>query len=327
MSEAKTEVALVSLPTVPAELEQAFTNDAYIDGLIKEVRQKASSEVGDVKTAKGRAVYVRMAAKVRSAKVMIDAAGKALVAEMKARPAMVDASRRKVREALEALATEIRQPVTDYEAEQERIAAEKEAEESRQWQEAEARREAELLAQQKDAHHEVALLLNEKYDRDLADRLAAQERQRIENEERIRREAAEQAKREAEERHQAELSAAARREAEQQAAIERAERLRVEEQQKAERDRQAAIEDAKREQEAAIQRERAAAKAKEDTRLAEQQRLADEAAARAANVEHKRKINRAAVAALVTAGLTEELAVKAVTAIATGKVPNTSIQY
>ncbi len=315
MSETKTEVALVSLPTLPAELENAFLDEAFINGLIEEVRVKASSVVGDLSKGTGRGVYISMADKVRKTKTMIEKAGKELVDEMKAKPAKIDAGRKRYRDAFDALATEIRKPVTDWEEEQAQIKADKEAEEERKWQEAEAKREAELLAQKKEADHEVALLLNEKYDRDLADRLAEQERQRSENEERIRREAAEQAIRDEQARHQAELDAAARREAEQRAATERAERLRIEAEQKAEQDRLTAIETARREQEAAIQRERAVAQAKENARLAEEKRIADEAAARAANVAHQKAVNNAAAKILVDAGISAETAKSCLVAI------------
>ncbi|HDQ4770674.1 TPA: hypothetical protein P9I14_002603, partial [Yersinia enterocolitica] len=73
-----------------------------------------------------------------------------------------------------------------------------------------------------------------------------------------------------------------------------------------------------------VQRE---AKQKEDARLAEEKRIADEAAARAANVEHKRTINQQAVADLVAAGIPEECAVKCVKAIAKGQVSAIAITY
>jgi DNA repair exonuclease SbcCD ATPase subunit len=57
---------------------------------------------------------------------------------------------------------------------------------------------------------------------------------------------------------------------------------------------------------------------------AEQQRLAQ---AREANKEHRIKINRAAMVDLIAAGLTEELARAAITAIAKKQVRNISIQY
>nr|WBU71179.1 hypothetical protein PGH06_12800 [Citrobacter braakii] len=128
MSESK-ELVLVQLPA-PADLEAAFISDEYISNLIADIRQKALSVVGDVNTVKGRGVYISMASTVRRTKTAIDDAGKNLVAEMKKRPALVDASRKKVRDALDELAVEIRRPATEWEAEQERIKAEAEAKEA-----------------------------------------------------------------------------------------------------------------------------------------------------------------------------------------------------
>lgn len=93
MSESK-ELVLVTLPAA-ADLEAAFISDEYIDRLITDIRQKATSVVGDVNTVKGRGVYISMASTVRRTKTVIDDAGKALVAEMKKRPALVDASRKR----------------------------------------------------------------------------------------------------------------------------------------------------------------------------------------------------------------------------------------
>ena len=327
MSEEKTEVALVSLPSAPAELEQAFINDEFIDNLIKNIREKASSVVGDLNKAAGRKVYISMAATVRSTKVMIDDAGKELVAEMKKRPALVDASRRKVREALDELAVEIRKPVTDWEAEQERLKSEEEA-----------KRQAEALEKQVESDHEIALLLNEKFDREVAEKKAEAERQRIAHEEELKRQAAEQARIEAEQKAKAELEAAARREAEAQAAKERAEReakeaaelaerQRVEAQQKAEREKQEAIAAEQRKAQEAADKVRREAEAKETARLAEEKRVADEAAKRAADVEHRKTVNNQALADLVAAGVPEDCAKKCITAIAKGEVSAIRITY
>lgn len=334
MSEEKTEVALVSLPSAPAELEQAFINDEFIDNLIKNIRDKASSVVGDLNKAAGRKVYISMAATVRSTKVMIDDAGKELVAEMKKRPALVDASRRKVREALDELAVEIRKPVTDWEAEQERLKAEEEA-----------KRQAEALAKQVESDHEIALLLNEKFDRDAAEAKTESERQRIAHEEELKRLAAEQAKRDAE----AEIAAAAQREADAKAALEKAEwdakdaaalaeQQRIEAEAKAERDKQEAAAQAERDKQAAIEAEQLRAKQeadrirleaekKETERLAEEKRIADEKARREQDVEHRRTINRQSVAELVAAGLPADCAQKCVEAIAKGEVSAIRITY
>lgn len=345
MSEEKTEVALVSLPSVPAELEQAFINDEFIDNLIKNIREEATAVVGDLNKAAGRKVYISMAAKVRSTKVMIDDAGKDLVAEMKKRPAMVDASRRKVREALDELAVEIRKPVTDWEAEQERIKAKQQMQ---AWhvEALEMNENFDLQrAIQFEADHELALLMNEKHDRDAAEAKAEAERQRIAHEEELKRLAAEQAKRDAE----AEIAAAAQREADAKAALEKAERdakdaaalaekQRIEAEAKAEREKQEAAEQAERDKKAAIEAEqrkakeeadriKAAADLKELNRLAEEKRIADEAAKRAKDVAHRKTVNNQALADLVAAGVPEDYAKKCITAIAKGEVSAIRITY
>ncbi len=350
MSEEKNEVALASLPSVPAELEAAFIDDNFIDELIKNIRTKASAVVGDLNTAKGRKIYIGMAADVRSTKVMIDEAGKNLVAEMKKRPALVDASRRKVREALDELAVQIRKPVTDWEAEQERLAAEKQMQE---WHEqALADNEAfdRARIERFEADHELALLMNTQHDRDAADTKAEAERQRIAHEAELKRQAVEQAQRESEAAAQREREAALQREADLKAqaalaeanrvaAEKKAEQDRIDAANKAEADRLAAAQQAEREKQEAIaaeqlkaqqqaERIQREAKEKEDARLADEKRIADEAAARAADVAHRKTIGTAIVNALTShAGLTREQAIATLTALKDGNIPHTSIHY
>lgn len=338
MSEEKNEIALVTLPSVPAELEAAFINDEFIEGLIKDIREKASSVVGDLNTAKGRRAYISMAANVRSTKTAIDDAGKKLVAEMKKRPALVDASRKKVRDSLDELAVEIRKPVTDWEAEQ------KEKEFNAMWDEAlelDAKITAEraaALAAKIESDHEMALLMNEKIDREREETRQKAEQAKREHEERIKREAEENARREADEAAKREIEAAAAREREATLAKERAEheakelaekaeRDRIEAEQRAERDKKEAAEKAEREKEEAIQRERAAAEAREQARLAEEKRIKDEEVRRAADKEHRKTVNNKALQDLIAAGVPEECAKLSITEIAKGNITAISINY
>lgn len=326
MSESK-ELVLVSLPSAPADLEAAFISDQYISNLIAEIRAKASSVVGDVTTVKGRGVYISMASNVRKTKTAIDDAGKALVAEMKKRPALVDASRKKVREALDELAIEIRKPATEWEAEQERIKAEKEF--NAKYDEALEMNEAfdKAAAERFEADHEMALLMNKDIDRDCAEAARLAEQQRIENEQRIAREAEEKVKRELEEKQQREREESQRREVELKLKAEAAERQRIEQEAQAECNRIAAEEKAEREKQQAIEAERRKAAEAEQTRQAEEKRVVDEAAKRAADVEHRRSVNASAVQALITQGIPEDWAKACVIAIARGKVPGTTINY
>ncbi|MCX9004755.1 hypothetical protein NLN86_24395 [Citrobacter portucalensis] len=325
MSESK-ELVLVTLPAA-ADLEAAFISDEYITNLIADIRQKASSVVGDVATVKGRGVYISMASTVRRTKTVIDDAGKKLVAEMKKRPALVDASRKKVRDELDALAVEIRRPATEWEAEQDRLKAEEEA-----------RIAAEELAKKVETDHEIALLMNDAFDRETKAKVEEAERQRVAHEEELKRQAAEQAKREAEEKAAAELAAAQQREADAIAAKAQAELLAKQAQERAEREAkdaqertaklaQEAREQAEREKQEAIAAEQRKAQEKEAARLAEEKRIADEAAKRAEDVEHRRGINAAAVQSLIDQGIPDDWAKACVVAIARGKVPATTINY
>ncbi|EHB0602547.1 hypothetical protein JYP02_002566 [Salmonella enterica subsp. enterica serovar Typhimurium] len=325
MSESK-ELVLVQLPA-PADLEAAFISDEYISNLIADIRQKALSVVGDVNTVKGRGVYISMASTVRRTKTAIDEAGKNLVAEMKKRPALVDASRKKVRDALDELAVEIRRPATEWEAEQERIKAEEAA-----------RVKAENDRKQFESDHEIALLMNDAFDREAKEKAEEAERQRIAHEEELKRQAAEQARREAEEKAAAELAAAKKREEDAIAARAQAELLAKQAQERAEQEAKDAAAKAEAEKKAVIEAEQRKAKeeadrikreaeAKESARLAEEKRIADEAAARAADVEHRRAINAAAVQALIDQGIPDDWAKACVVAIARGKVPATTINY
>lgn len=315
-----------------------FTNNDQLDPLIEAIEKEARSLVPDVTTKKGRDAIASMAHKVARSKTYIDNAGKDLVAELKALPKQIDESRRVVRERLDALKDEVRRPLTEWEAEQERI----KAEEAMNALHAEALVMNENIdlqrAIQYEADHEMALLMNKDFDREQAEKKAEAERQRIAREEEIKRQAEEKAKREAAEKAQREIDAAAAREREAILAKERAERERIEAQQRAEREQREAAERAEREKQAAVEAERRKAQEeadrirreaeqREQARLAEEKRKVEEESRRAADVEHRRGINTAAVQALINQGIPYEWAKACIIAVALGKVPATTIKY
>lgn len=316
-----------------------FTTKEQLDPLLEQIEKEARSLVPDLTTKKGRDAIASMAHKVARSKTYIDNAGKDLVAELKALPKQIDESRRIVRERLDALKDEVRRPLTEWEAEQERIAAEKAAEEERLRIEAEEKAALEALKKQVEADHEMALLLNDKFDREAAEKKAEAERQRVAHEEELKRQAAEQAKREAEEKAERERADAARREAELKLKAEQAERDRVAAEQKAEADKKAALERAEREKQeaiAALQRraqEEAAriqreADQKEAARLAEEKRIADELAARQADVNHRKTVGTAIVNALTAhTSLTREQAIEVLTVMKDDLIPRVEINY
>ena len=316
-----------------------FTSNDQLDPLIEAIEKEARSLVPDVTTKKGRDAIASMAHKVARSKTYIDNAGKDLVAELKALPKQIDESRRVVRERLDALKDEVRRPLTECEAEQERI----KAEEAMNALHAEALemniKFDQELAAKFEADHEMALLMDKDIDRERADKAAEAERQRIAREEEIKRQAEEKAKREAEEKHRAEMEASARREAEERAAKERAERERIEAQQRAERDRIAAEQKAEADKQAAIDAERRKAQEetdrirreaeqREQARLAEEKRKADEQARREADVKHRKAVGTEIVKALLAnTSLTRDQAIEVLTAIKDGNIPHTGISY
>lgn len=353
MSEA---TELIELPPAETAL-QVYQRTSGLDPWLQRIREQVTGIVADVSTRKGREEIASRAFKVRKSKTALDALGKKLVDEMKDVPKKIDSERKRMRDALDALADEVRRPLTEWEeAEAQRVAEHKANVECLQavstegmaakdiqalltclessvidgsWEEFEA--EAHRVKAASVDTYRTALAARERYEAEQAElarlRAEAETRARRDEEERIAREAAERATREAEARAQAERDAAARREQEAKAAAERRElELKL------------AAEKAQREKLAAQQRAEQAerdAKAKADAAAAaERQRQADEAArlererlAREANEAHCRAINRAALKAMLDGGLPEDCAKLAIKLIANGRIPNINISY
>lgn len=305
-----------------------FTNNEQLDPIIEKIEKEARSLVPDVTTKKGRDAIASMAHKVARSKTYIDNAGKDLVAELKALPKQIDESRRIVRERLDALKDEVRRPLTEWEAEQERIKAEEAA-----------AAKAEEDRKKFESDHEIALLMNDAFDRELAEKKAEAERQRIAHEEELKRQAAEQAKREAEEKAAAELAAVKKREEDAIAARAKAELLAKQAQERAEQEAKDAAAKAEAEKKAAIEAEqrkaqeeadriKREAEAKEAARLAEEKRIADEKAKREADVKHRKAVGTDIVKALTdNSSITREQAIEVLTALMNGLVPHTNINY
>jgi len=316
-----------------------FTNNDQLDPLIEAIEKEARSLVPDVTTKKGRDAIASMAHKVARSKTYIDNAGKDLVAELKALPKQIDESRRVVRERLDALKDEVRRPLTEWEAEQERI----KAEEAMNALHAEALemniKFDQELAAKFEADHEMALLMDKDIDRERADKAAEAERHRIAREEEIKRQAEEKAKREAAEKAQREIDAAAAREREailakeraereQKEAAEKAERERIAAEQKAAADKQAAIDAERRKAHEEADRIRREAEQREQARLAEEKRKAEELARREADVNHRKAIGTDIVKALqANTTLTRDQAIEVLTAVKDGRIPHTGISY
>ncbi|MEQ5400940.1 cell envelope biogenesis protein TolA [Providencia rettgeri] len=306
---------------------EVFKSSDSVEDIIRKVEQEVNSFIPDVSTAKGRKEIASLAYKVAQSKTYLDGLGKDLVAELKEIPKLIDANRRTVRERFDILRDKVRQPLTEWEAEQERIEAEKQM---LAWHEEALEMNAafdKALAERIESDHEIALLMNEKFDRDLAEAKAEAERQRIAHEEELKKQAAEQARLEAERKAQQEIEAAAQREREAKEAQERAERAEQEAIQRAEQEAKEAQERAEREKQAAIEAERKKALEAEQARLAEEERKRQEDAKRQANKKHQKEINNQAMQDLIDAGIPEECAKSCIIAIAKNLVSNVKIHY
>lgn len=111
------------LPIESVNAVELFTGEK-LDELLNKIAAHARSQAMDASTDKGRAEIKSLARKVASSKVAIDNAGKDLVADLKKQTGVIDAARKKARDTLDALRDEVRQPVDEWEAEQDRIAEE-----------------------------------------------------------------------------------------------------------------------------------------------------------------------------------------------------------
>lgn len=349
---------LIELPA-PETALRVYQQARGLDPYIEKIRAEVSGHVADLSTRKGRDAVASLAFKVRKSKTALDNLGKKLVDDLKDIPRKIDAERKRMRDTLDALADEVRRPLTQWEqAEEARVARHKagiewfrlRAEENRDLDAAELRSTlAEVDAREVDtsweefeseAHRAKARALDaitktlaerEKYEAEQAElarlRAEAEAREQKEREERIAREAAERAMREAEAKAQAEREAAIRREQEAKAAAERRElelKLAAE---RAEREKAEAIARAEQAQRDADERARRAAEVERQRIAAEQAAAEADAKRREDDRAHKMKINRTALEAFIAGGLPEECAKAAVTLIAKGAIPAVKILY
>lgn len=297
--------------------------DAYLERIRAEV-----NEVPDLSTKKGRDRVASLAASVSRSKTAIEKPGREYLKRLKEAVRPAEAEIKRFVDACDALRDETRRPLTEWEAEQERIAAEKAAEEERLRIEAEEKAAAEALKKQIESDHEMALLMNDAFDREARAMAEEAERQRIAHEEELKRQAAEQAKREAQEKAAAELAAAKKREEDAIVAKAQAELLAKQAQERTAKLAQEAREQAEREKQEAIAAEQRKAQEKEEARLAEEKRIAEEAAKREADVKHRKAVGSDIVKALTAnSSISRDQAIEVLTALMNGLVPHTKINY
>lgn len=350
--------ALVIIPEETAFDVFASVDAKAIEPYLMQIRRKVDEFQPSLRTVTSRKQIASMARKVSESKVYLESIGKKLADDQKEIPKRIDATRRKVKDYLDALRDEVRQPLTDWEnAEEARVARHTAAIGAiraltvgtgllvDEWRQRLAEAEAVVI---NDACHEfasdyvaakvetiAALMVNiakqEQADADRAelDALRKEKAARDAAEaERAREAAAAEAERqrvekEAEAKRQSEAAAAAA----EKAAAERAELEKTLAAERAKNDALAANLKAQQEAErkareiaqAAAAEAAAKAKAEADEKAAQAKREADKA--------HMGKVNRGAVAAFVAGGIDEDVAKAVLKLIITKQIPNVFIQY
>ncbi|HBY9478871.1 TPA: hypothetical protein MJA05_29415 [Klebsiella pneumoniae] len=320
---------IMDLTVIEIKPEQAPTlyRAGGLDAYLEQIRQ-AVNEVPDLTTKKGRDRVASLAAQVSRSKTAIEKPGREYLKRLKEAVRPAEAEIKRFVDACDELRDAARKPLTEWEAEQERI----KAEEAMNALHAEALAMNEefdrQLAARIESDHEMALLMNDAFDREQADKAAEAERQRIAHEEEIKRLAAAAAAREVEQRAQREREEAAHREAVLKAQAEQAERDRIAAEQKAEADKKAAVEAERRKAQEEADRIRREAEQREQARLAEEKRKADEQARREADVKHRKAVGTEIVKALLAnTSLTRDQAIEVLTAVKDGRIPHTGISY
>lgn len=316
----------------------AVFTDNTMDETLQKIEKEVTSFVPDTSTAKGRKEIASLAHKVARSKTALDDAGKTLTADWKAKAKLVDASRKQARDFLDNLKFKVRQPLTEWEREQERKA------------------EQERLARELEEAHTGALKENELFDREKSiaekERLAREaEEERLIIEEAKRLEA-EKLERERQLKEEAALKAKQEAEAEAQRKIDEANALRLAEEEKArqaevsrlleiekakqaqeqaERDRLAAIKQAEIDKQAAIESEQL--KAKQEAERIERERLAAEAEAariakaKAENKAHRKAVNNKALKCFTNNKIDPKTAKEIIILIAENKIDGITINY
>lgn len=336
-----------------------------LEALYQQVEQEVSAEVPDVDSVDGRARIKSLAAKISKSKTAIDTPIRDHLRALKSIPKELEKNARESKERFDSLRDSVLAPLNAAQASQDSIIERLNeimtlcnAFDCSSVTALSMRSEVEAvnldlfwpeLKKKAKAAHEGALQMAS----DAFTRLEREEAQKAELEDlRQKQAAAEQAERD---RKIAEAAAEqARQQAAQQAAQEREaiERRAIEAKQREEHQRMEA-EQAKRNAELAEQRrveqeeqsrlaaieaqkqaEINAKLAAEKAEIAERQRIEAEQAetvrlakAREENKEHRIKINRAALVALIGEGLSEDDGKKVITAIAKGLIPNIKIMY
>lgn len=348
------------IPLVEANPVMVLVDSEKFDRFYEEVAREVKAHVPDLDTATGRKAIASLAYKVARTKTAIDDAGKKLTEDKRAEIKAVDEARRVIRERLDALKDEARKPLTEWEAAEEKRAADAAAilgnlkalavitlDDTSEIVAARLKTAqgvpiteaqfAESFALASAAKANVidtltaghARILKEEADRAELDRLRREAAEREEREAAARAEAErkDREEREAKSREEAAQHAKAAEEERVQAAAKAAEERARAEAERVAREAAQAQERAHAEALAAEKRRADAAEAAAREEAARVAREAADQAKREANRAHRGKVMLAAKTAIMGHGVGEATAKAIVLAIAANEVPNVSISF
>ena len=290
----------------PGSALTVLTSSDQVDKLISEVKEKVKNlDGGNMQTGVGRKAIITNANKAKKSKAALNKIIDDLIQQQKDSIEEKTKTEQRVIEqlkenksrlgaGLDGIYKNARQEVTDFENELKRIKEEEEAIKA-----------AHELKIQREADHEIALILNDKFNMEAEKAAKEKEQEEADQRAQIQREVEEKAKSDAEK---------ATREAEDRA-------------KQAERDRIAAEEKAKIDAENAEKKRLADV---EEAKQAEQQRIADEAAKKEAeeakrklDEEHYKKVMLETNQYFLDMGIRQEMAFKITESLRDGLVPNT----
>lgn len=306
----------------------AFSGKNGLESVIEETKLLIENFDHDMSTGASRKRTASLANKVSKLKVNLDGMGKDLVAGWKTQAKAVDINRKIMRDSLDELKVAARKPLTDWEAEQATIEAERIAREA-----------AEKLAIEIAADEELAGFMDADFDRKAQEAIDL----KIWNDEQdAKEEAARQAAKVKLEAERLAKEAIAKIETDKKEALQavidakalaaQAERDKVAEQEarkleaeNAEKARIAAKDQAKRD---AIDAAEVARNAEIERQNTEKLLIEKEKLERERNIQHASNIMRDAKESLMKrAGIDEETAKRVIVAIKNGEVENVSIQF
>jgi colicin import membrane protein len=335
------EMGLISVPVAPDKIQDLFATEGALTPLLDAIEAKAKEHIPDLSTKAGQDAIRSLAFQVTKAKTYLAKLKKGLTSDLKALPTRIDKNWLVYESRLEAIQEDVRKPLTEWEAEEERKEALR----------LQAIKDSAAAAQLQ-VDHEFGLLLNEKFDRDRAEALRvaeetkkreaeaeekrlkdeadAAESLRLEDEARVRKEAEEKASRDA----QAMIDKANQEKLDAENALAKAEQDRKDADARAEqekKDSDARAEQAQKDADARAEQARLDGIEAERVRVAAVALKAkQEQDDRDRDVDHQKAFNGEALADLLLvkdAGLTDAQAKAVIVAIVKKQVRHVTLSY